>query len=1238
MIKRLISSLIIFLSSVVALAISLGGSYIIYLNVANLPQDARFIVDDELSLVVGEVYALSPYIINESGEIEYGQYTYMSNCDKEVEVNPHGIITVKSIPTNDCYITITDIKRNITKQIKLNISKGIINIFDIADSGSAMKYNITYEYEVTVLPADVELSDEYVSFSTINNNGKEIDEIFDISYEGNKIRLTAIGLGAGELLLNIKSEKDYVDYTKEFSFDIKLANETLTNDITKGTLINASELSRIETLYYTGDNLDVRDVAFMTNLSNVVFVNGDSLCTTIHLNEQYKYYVKDNLLNDYYQDVNWKPFFENVYPYDGDISEKRVIYYDNITNNVYSEIIDLNFELDKINNPGYKHNGWKENSTDVQITEYDIINSDATCIRISAVFSPIKYNVEYCSTLTGGTPVLCDTKGNYTNTYLYNETFAIKQLTEFKSYEEIIKLKKGYVFLGWSTKTGKTTNVKTQEEINNILEFNLYDSFELNTKSLTIEDGATIKLYDIWKPIQYTVEFDITGYEKEFIKSPTDIVCYYDEEYAVPDFDLIGYSVDGWKNKENIYNKFFNLTEINGDTVTMKPVLTPKKYQVMIRVPKADNVNQNRPLTMSCSYENFTASVKYNQNLGEKGITWIKVDDNNNILDSTIGVPLFDINVGSGYNKYIWFVDFNQNNLYETQETSTYDPLVGTEYNKNFCLGDFSNMENILKDYQSGTGNGFIKICIKGTSRSFSVKYEMFDGIVYGTSGEQINVPSVEYQTYTDVYSIAIGNVTKKNYVFVGWDIKVKDVLVSTTTSPKLWIHNGVIDDGDNDYTDDYEIKDNDNIVVIAKWASHMVEILFDLNGGNINGQTSISSQVIAAGKDGSSIKPTNPSKEGHTFAGWVDENGTKFDFKVIPDKNVRLKASWTVNNYKVYFNGFWDTQVTISYGNVSYVIVSLSNDCDGKDSITCNGQSWGKYSEYSNSKYIEIPYGTKVTFSVSYQLPEDRYFNVRKENASGAELTLQGSTLTMPAYNINVCADSNPTPPDSCFVAGTKILMANYTYKNIEDIQVGDLVMTWNFFEGKLDVQPVILHWAHGYTQNDIIKLSFSNGNCVEIINTHGFFNVDIMEYVYITSDNYTEYIGGKFLSVKENGEYETVILENAEFSQEFCMSYSLHSAINANAIAYDMLTITAETFKGMCTLGFKVDETYRFNQEDINYYVEKYGLYTYEEWSEYLTMEAFYALNGQYYKILVGRGFITKEEIIYMIQKELM
>jgi hypothetical protein len=48
----------------------------------------------------------------------------------------------------------------------------------------------------------------------------------------------------------------------------------------------------------------------------------------------------------------------------------------------------------------------------------------------------------------------------------------------------------------------------------------------------------------------------------------------------------------------------------------------------------------------------------------------------------------------------------------------------------------------------------------------------------------------------------------------------------------------------------------------------------------------------------------------------------------------------------------------------------------------------------------------------------------------------------------------------------------------------------------------------------------------------------------------------------------------------------------------------------------------------------IEKYGLYTYADWSDYIDRDTFDAFGFQYYKVSEGKGLVTRDELIGYIQ----
>ncbi len=63
-----------------------------------------------------------------------------------------------------------------------------------------------------------------------------------------------------------------------------------------------------------------------------------------------------------------------------------------------------------------------------------------------------------------------------------------------------------------------------------------------------------------------------------------------------------------------------------------------------------------------------------------------------------------------------------------------------------------------------------------------------------------------------------------------------------------------------------------------------------------------------------------------------------------------------------------------------------------------------------------------------------------------------------------------------------------------------------------------------------------------------------------------------------------------------------------------------------------FEVDaQTMRYDEEKMQAEIEKYGLFTYEEFAELVpvTQEVFEAFNGEYLKVAIGKGLIDCETL---------
>ena len=192
---------------------------------------------------------------------------------------------------------------------------------------------------------------------------------------------------------------------------------------------------------------------------------------------------------------------------------------------------------------------------------------------------------------------------------------------------------------------------------------------------------------------------------------------------------------------------------------------------------------------------------------------------------------------------------------------------------------------------------------------------------------------------------------------------------------------------------------------------------------------------------------------------------------------------------------------------------------------------------------------------------------------------------------------------------------------------------MTWSFWNGRYEAQPVALLYDHGTREYTVLTLTFSDGTAVETINGHGFYNTDINDYAFIEPQNVEAYIGGHFVRQAADGSNEIVTLVDAREEIREVGCYSLQTAYNENFIAENMLSITMEYLPGRYHY-FDIGDNMVYDPDNMAQDIAKYGLFTAEEFSAYLTPEQFDMFNGAYFKVLVGRGTLTYEDIFQMIE----
>lgn len=149
-----------------------------------------------------------------------------------------------------------------------------------------------------------------------------------------------------------------------------------------------------------------------------------------------------------------------------------------------------------------------------------------------------------------------------------------------------------------------------------------------------------------------------------------------------------------------------------------------------------------------------------------------------------------------------------------------------------------------------------------------------------------------------------------------------------------------------------------------------------------------------------------------------------------------------------------------------------------------------------SSSNQSMFRHATQLDASTDYfytydgnliNLDEVNYYTTTDSNIQIVELDVENTDTYIISGSTSfnaVVSHNNP-----CFVAGTQISLANGGVKNIEDIQVGDLVLTYNHDSNEIEHKEVeqVIH----KNVDSTVKYTFDNGDVLECTLDHPLYSI---------------------------------------------------------------------------------------------------------------------------------------------------
>lgn len=327
----------------------------------------------------------------------------------------------------------------------------------------------------------------------------------------------------------------------------------------------------------------------------------------------------------------------------------------------------------------------------------------------------------------------------------------------------------------------------------------------------------------------------------------------------------------------------------------------------------------------------------------------------------------------------------------------------------------------------------------------------------------------------------------------------------------------------------------------------------------------------------------------------------------IITITNNALNGNF-VTGYDIYctFNGF-DTKIvqntTSTNLNLESAMTSAGFTANGSYTITVKAKGTNfNDSATSNKQQYVISTGFSVTINI-YGYEDTLYYKVNNDsgytaidyNDSGLVLAnvtritfyytsiyspesyhhVWGDYYSVDGYHVlNGSITIDFYTSVECFVENTKIAMADGTFKYVQDVELGNEVVIFNFDEGRINKEKVLwvaeesvapCYWEMVLEDGTILKTVGAKGK------SHRIFNDTKKTFMYPQDFDKADAV------LTDHGIYKMISLEKIYSKVKY---YNLTSKFHDNIFAEGVLC------GSRFSMPYVVDDNYKFIKEERNFY----------------------------------------------------
>ncbi len=568
-----------------------------------------------------------------------------------------------------------------------------------------------------------------------------------------------------------------------------------------------------------------------------------------------------------------------------------------------------------------------------------------------------------------------------------------------------------------------------------------------------------------------------------------------------------------------------------------------------------------------------------------------------------------------GFADTVWYLSPDGNDVIPVEDVDVYNFLGADNAGKDYAKY-FSNwhITNLIFSYDAASNTALVNYNgLDGSAATATPEWNDKIGITINhyIDGEfdrsetvyvNFNVTERSYDSRFDVNNL----VTSEKHYFAGWSNEVDLTFSGNIINLAPKYDGGIMQQPVPSISANWETKYKLTISSGSNSDFSINETLW-LMDSQLN--NSYLTAYETAGQDNYVKKNDHNVDKDKYFGGWSSEVKAE-NFNA--NKELTVTAQWAAKQTVTVTITKTTNGNTSDDTKVSYVVTF--SDTNGGESAR---QVEEQFENATKTYYVLDGY--KFVFS----------------DVVGKDSKLPTSAVTVEGGKSYSYTINSEDGTKSCVAAGTLITLADGTVKAVEDLLETDILLVYDHVIGEYVPSSIIFIERDGWKYYNVIYLEYSNGVINKLIGEHAMFDLTLNTYVYITEENYLDFVGHEFAYF--NGEcIESVTLESAYVNNEYTGCFSLVTAVHLNYFIDGMFSIPGG-IEGIFNI-FEYGEDLKFDAEKMQADIETYGLFTYEDFAEYVPEEVFYAFQAQYFKVSIGKGYITFDEILAMIDKYLV